>query len=125
MASSFYGGDYFGGEFFSGVAVDPLIGRKYPSRRRRGIYHPRKRAEVVDVEVALNELKKERDETAELLALTQSELKSVELIADNLVNRNIRIEQLNIRINELEWNLRQVKDEEEMLMLLAFSVMET
>ena len=99
-------------------ATEELTGRK----RRRGIYRPRKREEWVDLEAALKDLKKQRAETAELLALTQSELKTAELIADNAVNRNIRIEQLNLRITELEWNLRRVKDEEEML--ITFAIME-
>ena len=122
MATSFYGGDYFGGEFFSGAVPDELIGRKYPSRRRRGIYHPRKK--VVEVVEVLKEVREEKDYAQELLAAKHTELQLTKLQAHNGVNRANRLNVLAGQIQSLETDLMRMREEEEMLMLLSFVALE-
>tara|TARA_R110000868_G_scaffold264493_2_gene523113 strand:- start:187 stop:567 length:381 start_codon:yes stop_codon:yes gene_type:complete len=105
-----------------GVVVDPLIGRKYPVKRRRGIYHPRVRAVEVDKE--LLKIQQEKDETAELLATAQTDLQLTKLQAHNSVNRSKKLDALSGQIAALENDLFRLREEEEMMMLLSFVALE-
>lgn len=103
---------------WGGAAVaDTLIGRKYPSRRRKGIYHPRK-------PVTLAEIKEEKDYAEEVLAEAQTELKLSKLTAHNTVNHNRNIDRISRKVTELETQVARLREEEEVLLMLSFVALE-